>query len=148
MHQCGLTNMDFRTKGDFESLDRYQPNLKFTNFGTMGKTQYKRLASTNNFKEHVALTSGFKTLKDADPKNEAANMLYEQRGKKLKTSQQIGTFKEKELEDEKWTDKVFTGDNPKLTAFLSKQARDREVELNLDNKNKRPLQKIHSLDGL
>ena len=22
-HHCGLTNLDFRTKGDFESLDRY-----------------------------------------------------------------------------------------------------------------------------
>jgi hypothetical protein len=41
------------------------------------------------------------------------------------------------LEDLKWTDKVFTGDNPKLTAFLSGQARDRENMFNADYKKRR-----------
>jgi hypothetical protein len=54
-HNCGLTNMDFRTKGDFESLERYQPSLKFANFGTMGKSQYKRLSSAADFKEKVMI---------------------------------------------------------------------------------------------
>ena len=48
-HQCGLTNVDFRTKGDVLSLDRYQPNLRNADFGTMGKSQYKRMTSTANF---------------------------------------------------------------------------------------------------
>ena len=53
----------------------------------MGKTQYKRLASSNNVKDHLALTSGFKTFKEGNPKNETTVALYEQRNKKMKTSQ-------------------------------------------------------------
>ena len=40
-HQCGLTNVDFRTKGDTQSVDRYNPNLKYTDLGTMSKTNFK-----------------------------------------------------------------------------------------------------------
>lgn len=39
-HQCGLTNLDFRTKGESETLDKYKPTLKFADFGTMGRSQY------------------------------------------------------------------------------------------------------------
>lgn len=52
-HQCGLTNLDFRTKGDFEAIDRYQPDLKFADMGTMGKTAFKRMTSTDNLKDKV-----------------------------------------------------------------------------------------------
>lgn len=38
---------------------------------------------------------------------------------------------------EHWTDKIFTGDNPKLTAFLSEQARERENLYNTDYKKRR-----------
>ena len=32
---CGLTNVDFRTKGDSASVDRYNPSLKYTDMGTV-----------------------------------------------------------------------------------------------------------------
>jgi len=38
LHQCGLTNMDYRTKGDQDNNDRYHPSLKYADFGTMGKS--------------------------------------------------------------------------------------------------------------
>lgn len=41
-HQCGLTNVDFRTKGDFQSADRFNPSLKFADVGTMGKSTFKQ----------------------------------------------------------------------------------------------------------
>jgi len=41
VHQCGLTNVDFRTKGDIQSVDRYNPSLKYTDMGTMTKTNFK-----------------------------------------------------------------------------------------------------------
>jgi hypothetical protein len=40
-HQCGLTNIDFRTKGDIQSVDRFNANLKYTDMGTMTKTNFK-----------------------------------------------------------------------------------------------------------
>ena len=63
-HQCGLTNLDFRTKGEIESVDRYNPNLKFADFGTMGKSQYNRMtsAAATDFKDRVKLTGGWKTM--------------------------------------------------------------------------------------
>lgn len=63
-HQCGLTNLDFRTKGDFESLDKYKPTLKFADFGTMGRSQYQRMSSAAapDFKDRVKMTGGWKTM--------------------------------------------------------------------------------------
>ncbi|MFO0116913.1 MAG: hypothetical protein ACK521_04630 [bacterium] len=37
-HLCGLANVDFRTKGDHEANDHYNPSLKFTDLGTMNKS--------------------------------------------------------------------------------------------------------------
>lgn len=145
-HQCGLTNLDFRTKGDFESLDRYQPSLKMTNFGTMGKSQYKRMVYTESVQEQAMITGGFKKQKKLDPKTETTADFYKGREKAQKNSVKIGKTKDNELEDEHWTDKVFTGDNPKLTAFLSMQARERGNLLIEENKNKRKLQSVEKED--
>jgi hypothetical protein len=41
------------------------------------------------------------------------------KGKKFKVPAQIGKPRETELEDLRWTDRVFTGDNPAATAYLS-----------------------------
>ena len=71
-----------------------------------------------------------------NPKYESAQNFYKTQGKKLKQPAQIGKRKETQLEELKWTDKVFTGDNPKLTAFLSGQARERENMYNADYKKR------------
>lgn len=140
-HQCGLTNMDFRTKGEIESVDRYNPSLKFADFGTMGKSLYKRMtsAAAPDFKDRLRLTGGWKTMTNmnANPRVEGTQEFYQTKGKKIKGPAQIGLRKETQLEEEKWTDKVFTGDNPKLTAFLSGQARERESIYNGDVKKRR-----------
>jgi hypothetical protein len=63
-HQCGLTNLDYRTKGEVDSVDKFNPSLKFADFGTMGKSQFKRMtsAAANEFKDRVKLTGGWKTM--------------------------------------------------------------------------------------
>lgn len=63
MHQSGLTNLDFKSKGEFNKLDHFQPNLKYSDFGTMTKTMYKRAPSASTFKEQVALSAGFHNSK-------------------------------------------------------------------------------------
>jgi hypothetical protein len=88
-HQCGLTNMDYRTKGDIESVDRYQPTLKFADFGTMGRSQYKRLTSATEIplKERLKMTGGWKTttnLFTANPRYETTQEFYKNRNKKMK----------------------------------------------------------------
>ena len=93
LHQCGLTNLDYRTKGDLENIDRYHPTLKFADFGTMGKTQFKRLHSVADPKESMKLTSGFKTAANITTtpnamfnpaKYDTTKDYYETKGKKYK----------------------------------------------------------------
>jgi len=67
--------LDFRTKGELESADRYQPSLKYADFGTMGRSQFKRMTSATapDFKERLKLQAGWKTMGkfNADPKTES-----------------------------------------------------------------------------
>jgi len=51
MHHSGLTNLDFRTKAEPNNADHFNPSLKFSDFGTMTKTNYKRVPSAANFRE-------------------------------------------------------------------------------------------------
>jgi hypothetical protein len=89
----------------------------------MGKTQFKRMTSAAavDFKDKLKLSAGWKTMSNlkGDPRAETTQEFYKSIGKKYKAPVQIGKRKVNELEDEKWTEKVFTGDNAKLTAFLS-----------------------------
>ena len=50
-HQSGLTNLDYRTKGELDKVDHFNPSLKFADFGTMTATRYNRVPSAATFKE-------------------------------------------------------------------------------------------------
>ena len=39
-HQCGFSNIDFRSKGEFENLKLFEPWKIPKDFGTMGKSNY------------------------------------------------------------------------------------------------------------
>lgn len=78
-------------------------------------------------------------MKNPDPKSDYTMEFYKTKGKKFKEPVVIGKRKEKELEDDKFTDKIFTGDNPKLTALLSGEVREREIMFNTDMKRKRTI---------
>ena len=131
-HQSGLTNLDFRTKGELDKVDHYDPSLKFTDFGTMSKTQYKRMPSAATFKEQIALSGGwqnskFKNENYRNSRYETANTFYLSKGKKYRAQVTIGKPKDTHLEDSKWTDKIFTGDSQKNAAALTFFARQREI---------------------
>lgn len=54
-HSCGLSNIDYRTKGDVGNADRLTPSLKYSEFGTMNKIGFKHplskdLPSTDTWK--------------------------------------------------------------------------------------------------
>ena len=52
---------------------------------------------------------------------------YNAQGKKPKAPVLVANKKVQELEATQWTDKVFTGDNPKTTATLSAEAGKRDL---------------------
>jgi hypothetical protein len=59
-HHCGLTNVDFRTKGDFANVDRYNPSLKYADVGTMNKSLFKpRQNSEAPFNEKWKTSGGW-----------------------------------------------------------------------------------------
>jgi len=140
VHHSGLTNLDFRTKGDLSQVEHYQPTLKFSDFGTMTKTQYKRVPSASTFKEQVAISGGWLNSKFKNDfyrhsRYETANQQYVQQGKKQKAPTLI-SGKATQLEASKWTDKVFTGDNAKNAAALTFYARQREMSHNEGTKGR------------
>ena len=72
--QSGLTNVDFKTKGDMAATDKYNPTLKFADVGTMNKSNFKALASSMSVdpKETLKLNSGWQVAKMPDPKSDTA----------------------------------------------------------------------------
>ena len=96
----------------------------------------------------MKLTSGFKTAANITTtpaaqynpaKYDTTKDFYASKGKKYKLPAQIGKRKETELEDLKWTDRVFTGDNPAATAYLSSQVNLRNLSYNVDSKKRQTL---------
>lgn len=66
-HQCGLSNVDYRTKGDQAAQDKFNPTLKFADTGTMGKNAFRQTGMPSN-----------------DPKEDTALQFYNAQGKKPK----------------------------------------------------------------
>ena len=112
-HQCGLSNIDFRTKGDQVAQDRYNPTMKFADVGTMSKHGFKQ----------TGMSMG-------DPKEETAMHFYNAQGKKPKAPVLVANRKTQQLEEPKWTDKIFTGDNPTTTAKMASEVEKRDIAAN------------------
>ena len=70
----------------------------------------------------------------ADAKEDTALEFYNAQGKKPKAPVLVANRKTAQLEETKWTDKIFTGDNPTTTAKLAMEANKRDV---IANPNKR-----------
>lgn len=90
-HQCGLTNIDFRTKGDVQSVDRFHANLKYTDMGTMTKTNFKYpVAPDADLKEKWKTQGGWLSRKKPDPITDEAIAHYNESKKQLKKSVTVG----------------------------------------------------------
>ena len=61
-HTCGLSNIDFRSKNDIDSLLLFQPWKTNTHFGTMGQSNYFRAYSAQ--KKVFGVTDKINTQKD------------------------------------------------------------------------------------
>ena len=76
-----MTNIDFRSKNELDKVNYFQPNLKFSDFGTMTRTGYHGLESATNFKEQVAISGGwlnskYKNDMFKNPRYETASAFY------------------------------------------------------------------------
>ena len=75
-HQSGLTNIDFRTKGDQGNADRYKPSLKFADVGTMTKTGFKQMVNEPDMKDSTKIRGGWAFIKRQDPRCETTTEFY------------------------------------------------------------------------
>ena len=62
VHQCGTSNIDFRSKKDYESLTLYQPWKVPKDFGTMGQSCY--YPSSTEMKNTFSVSENINQLKD------------------------------------------------------------------------------------
>lgn len=134
-HQCGLTNIDYRTKGDHAAVDRYNPSLTYADTGTMNKSLFRpKLPDEAPFVEKWKTTGGWLPTKQPDPRHENTVNFYIDRDKKFKETANMAN-KHAELETDKWTDKVFTGDNVGFTQKLVTGALTRESAFKRGGRN-------------
>ena len=66
----------------------------------------------------------------SDPKEDTALQFYNAQGKKPKAPVLVANKTTTHLEADKWTDKIFTGDNPRTTAKLASDANSRDLAAN------------------
>ena len=134
-HQSGLTNIDFRTKGELNKADHYNPSLKYADFGTMKRSQYKRNPSAGTFKEQVAQSAGWLHSKYRvgdvfkNARYETASNFYMANSKKTKVPERMANTREAQLENTRWSDKLFTGDSVKAVGIKAHAARQRDFEM-------------------
>ena len=93
----------------------------------MNRSAYQRVPSVLTFKEQVAQSGGWFNSKYRNeivknPRYETAAEFYAQKAKTVKQTVKIPVLREANLENLKWTDSVFTGDNKKATAIRTFQA--------------------------
>ena len=84
IHQCGLSNIDFKTRKDNDAFQTFKSDFRATNFGTMGKTGLKKMAPPTDPKESLMITSGFKLSSELNPKFDESKKYMVIQGKELK----------------------------------------------------------------
>ena len=114
IHQCGFTNIDFRTKGDFESLKLYEPWKVLKDFGTMGKSFY--YPSYSDAKKIFSVSKSLNKLKNIiqgspDPKAYPGCLYYKKNNIKPNIIQEFRTERVAELDESGIGKEKYIGDS-------------------------------------
>ena len=154
-HMCGFSNIDFRSKGDFESLKLYEPWKIPKEFGTMGKSYYH--ISYTDSKKIFSVSKNINKLKNIiqdtpDPKfyqtaiyykknKIIPNILQEFHTERVAQLDEIDIGKEKYIGDSMMISDIYRyrtqrknkTSNPMLNIlnkqkFISKHKRDKQIE--------------------
>ena len=114
IHQCGFTNIDFRTKGDFESLKLYEPWQIPKEFGTMGKSFY--YPSYSEARKIFSVSKSLNKLKNViqgspDPKEYPGCLYYKKNKIKPNIVQEFRTERVAELDESGIGKEKYIGDS-------------------------------------
>ena len=133
MHRCGYTNLDFRSKGDFESLKLYEPWKIPKEFGTMGKSFY--YPSFSEAKKIFSVSKSLNKLKNIvqgspDPKSYPGALYYKKNNMKPNIVQEfrierVAELDESDIGKEKYIGDKYIGDSM-MIADINKYRRERK----------------------
>ena len=130
MHRCGYTNLDFRSKGDFDSLKLYEPWKIPKEFGTMGKSFY--YPSFSEAKKIFSVSKSLNKLKNIvqgspDPKSYPAALYYKKNNIKPNIVQEFRIERVAELDESELGKEKYIGDSM-MIADINKYRKERKIK--------------------
>ena len=132
MHRCGYTNLDFRSKGDFDSVKLYEPWKIPKEFGTMGKSFY--YPSFSEAKKIFSVSKSLNKLKDIvqgspDPKSYPGALYYKKNNIKPNIVQEFRIERVAELDESAIGKEKYIGDSM-MIADINKYRKERKIKKN------------------
>ena len=128
IHRCGYSNVDFRSKGDFESLKLYEPWKIPKEFGTMGKSNY--YPSFSESKRIFSVSKSLNKLKNIvqgspDPKSYPGALYYKKNNMKPNIVQEFRIERVAELDESEIGKEKYIGDSM-MIADINKFRKERK----------------------
>ena len=127
-HQCGFSNIDFRSKKDIDSLTLYQPWTIPKDFGTMGQSCYT--PSYSELKKTFSVSENVNQLKNIvqcspDPKSYKSVQFYKDKKINPNIKQKFITERVAQLDESYIGKDIFTGDSM-MIADINKFRKERK----------------------
>jgi len=138
VHRCGFTNLDFRTKGDFESLKLYEPWKVPKEFGTMGKSFY--FPSFSETKKIFSVSKSLNKLKNIiqgtpDPKAYPTALYYKKNNIKPNIIQEFRVERVAELDESGIGKDKFIGDSMMIADINKYRLERKNKKIDIHDKN-------------
>ena len=149
IHQCGFTNIDFRTKGDFESLKLYEPWKVLKDFGTMGKSFY--YPSYSDAKKIFSVSKSLNKLKNIiqgspDPKAYPGCLYYKKNNIKPNIIQEFRTERVAELDESGIGKEKYIGDSMMISDIKKYRLERKNKKTNINEKKERKQEYISRME--
>ena len=149
IHQCGFTNIDFRTKGDFESLKLYEPWKVLKDFGTMGKSFY--YPSYSDAKKIFSVSKSLNKLKNIiqgspDPKAYPGCLYYKKNNIKPNIIQEFRTERVAELDESGIGKEKYIGDSMMISDIKKYRLERKNKKSNINEKKERKQEYISRME--
>ena len=149
IHQCGFTNIDFRTKGDFESLKLYEPWKVLKDFGTMGKSFY--YPSYSDAQKIFSVSKSLNKLKNIiqgspDPKAYPGCLYYKKNNIKPNIIQEFRTERVAELDESDIGKEKYIGDSMMISDIKKYRLERKNKKANINEKKERKQEYISRME--
>ena len=131
LHQCGHTNIDFRTKNDVDSIKTFMPWKSKKDFGTMGNNFYS--LPFNEKKKLMKVTESINTLKNShdvipDPKYYKTAQFYQLNNMQIKKKAITNDERIAQLDESFKGKEKFTGESMMIADLTKQRKRKKDLE--------------------